>query len=147
MENGDLGHIRGYLKQCWSSRDIKIASAEEDDTGAQAVMSAWSSHCEAMGSAASCEHWDKGSIPSQEQWVKDPTLPQLRLSLQLWLGSDPWPGNTTGPPKKKEKKKPRREEGAWERTWRGKQSLERIFRQPRGAWDVSEDDSPMNMGG
>ena len=39
--------------------------------------------------------------------LKDPVLLQLRRRLQLWLGSDPWPGNTTcpGQPKKEKKKK------------------------------------------
>ena len=37
---------------------------------------------------ASWECWDAGSIPSPAQWVRDPAL------LQVWLGSDPWPGNS-----------------------------------------------------
>ena len=27
------------------------------------------------------------------QWVKDPSLPQLRCRSQLWLGFSPWPRN------------------------------------------------------
>ena len=47
-----------------------------------------------MGLVASWERWDAGSIPNLELWVRDPTLPQLWFRLQLWLGSDPWPGNS-----------------------------------------------------
>ena len=43
------------------------------------------------------------------QDVKDPVLPQLQCSLQLWHGFDPWPGNFhtpwVWPEKRKEKKK------------------------------------------
>ena len=42
-----------------------------------------------MGSTASWECWDADSVPCLAQWVKDPEVPQLRLRLQLWLGSDP----------------------------------------------------------
>ena len=42
----------------------------------------------------SWECWDVGSIPGLAWWVKDPALLQLRLWLQLWLGSDPWPGSS-----------------------------------------------------
>ena len=48
-----------------------------------------------MGSEASREHWDADSIPGLAQRVKDlAALPQLWLRLQLWFGSDPWPGNS-----------------------------------------------------
>ena len=48
----------------------------------------------AMGSAASWESWDMGLIPSLAQWIKDHTLLQLQLRLQLRLGSDSWPGTS-----------------------------------------------------
>ena len=35
-----------------------------------------------------------GSIPSLAQWVKDLALLQLWLRSHLWLGSDPWRGNS-----------------------------------------------------
>ena len=46
------------------------------------------------------------SIPSPAQWVMDPALPQLWLRLQMRLGSDPWPWNSTchGAAKEKERK-------------------------------------------
>ena len=50
----------------------------------------------ATGWTASLECWDTGSIPSPAQWVKDLVLPQLWYRLQLWLRSDPWPGNSIG---------------------------------------------------
>ena len=53
------------------------------------------SHCGSVGSAAVFrECWGTGSIPGPAQEVKDLGLPQLWLRLQLWLGSDPWPGSS-----------------------------------------------------
>ena len=40
------------------------------------------------------QQWDVGSVPVLAQWVKDLTVPQLWLRLQLQLGSDPWPRNS-----------------------------------------------------
>ena len=65
-----------------------------------------------VGLAAFLEHWDAGSIPGPAQWVKALVLLQLWRSLHLWLGSDPWPGNSIchGAAKKK-KKKPKTHRG------------------------------------
>lgn len=46
-----------------------------------------------MGSVASLQYQDAGSIRSPEQQVKDPALPQLQHRLQLQLRSAPWPRN------------------------------------------------------
>ena len=47
-----------------------------------------------------------GFNPWPAQRVKDPALPQLQVNLLLWLGYDPWPGNSIcrGVAKKKKKK-------------------------------------------
>ena len=60
-----------------------------------------------VGSAASLQLWNKGSIPDRAPWVKDPQL--WWHQLQLWLTPDPWPGNSVCQvaAKKKEKKKER----------------------------------------
>ena len=47
-----------------------------------------------MGLAVSWEHWDVGLIPILAQWIKDLVLLQLWFGSQLWLRSDPWPGNS-----------------------------------------------------
>ena len=54
-----------------------------------------------MGLAASLQQQDTGSIPGLGQGVKDPAV--ASAGPQLWLGSDPWPGNSIGWPKKKKK--------------------------------------------
>ena len=54
----------------------------------------WSSPCGTVGSVASLQCWDTMSIPGPAQWVRDPALPQLWHRSQLWLTSDPWPGNS-----------------------------------------------------
>ena len=61
-----------------SSENLKAVSLSEMNRG---------SCCSVMGSATSLECQDMGLIPSRAQWVKDLVLPQL------WLGSDPCPGN------------------------------------------------------
>ena len=33
-------------------------------------------------------------VPPPAQWIKDLALPPLWHGLQLWLGADPWPGNS-----------------------------------------------------
>ena len=55
----------------------------------------------------SLEHWDKGLIPSQAQWVKDLVLLHLWHRWKLRPGSDPWPKNSQcyGVAKKRKKKK------------------------------------------
>ena len=53
-----------------------------------------SSCCVTVGSVASWECWDEGSIPGSAQWVKDLALVKLWLRSQLWLRSDSWPGNS-----------------------------------------------------
>lgn len=45
--------------------------------------------------------------PSMSQWVEHLALPQLRLRLQLQLGSVSWPGNSVCGEAKKKKKKDR----------------------------------------
>ena len=61
-----------------------------------------------MGWMVCWEHWDTGLIPGPAEWVKDLELLQLQLQLryQLWLGCDPWTGNSIclGVAKMKQKK-------------------------------------------
>ena len=59
-----------------------------------------------MGSVVSLERWDTGLIPGLTQWVEDLTLLHPQHRSQLWLVSDPWPGNSLcHRVAKKEKKK------------------------------------------
>ena len=48
----------------------------------------------AVGSMASLQHQNTGSIPAQHSGLKDPVSPQLWCGSQLWLRPDPWPGNS-----------------------------------------------------
>ena len=73
------------------------------DIGSKA--SPWSFCSGAMGSEASWERWDSGSIPTLAQWVKDLVLSQLQLRSQLQLGSDPWPRHSICPGEGEKKKK------------------------------------------
>ena len=61
----------------------------------------------ATGLVASLERWDTGLIPGPAQWVRDPVLLQLQHRSQLWLGFDPWPGNSIcrGTAKKRKKER------------------------------------------
>ena len=45
---------------------------------------------------------------AQHSGLKDPALPQLQHRLQRWLGSDPWPRNSTCLRVAKNEKKKRR---------------------------------------
>ena len=49
--------------------------------------------------------WDVGSILGLAQWIKDLVLLQVWLRLQLWLRSDPCPGNSICHRVTKKKKK------------------------------------------
>ena len=68
-----------------------------------------SSCCGIPGLAVSWDLWDLGSSPWLAEWAKDPVLSQPWLGLRLWLGSDPWPGNSIclGVAKKKRKESER----------------------------------------
>ena len=56
---------------------------------------------------ASWEPWDAGLMPGLVEWVKDLEFLQLQLRWRLWLGCDPWPGNSIchGVAKKEKKEK------------------------------------------
>lgn len=65
-----------------------------------------------VGSVVSWTHWDTGSIPGPEEWVKDPVL-QLRSLLQLrsdLLSAQGLHMPQGGKKKKKKKRKGGREE-------------------------------------
>ena len=52
--------------------------------------------CDGISGVLGAALGDKGSVPGPAQWVKDLASLQLQLQLRshLWLGSDPWPGNS-----------------------------------------------------
>ena len=52
-----------------------------------------SSHCGTRGSVVSLEHWEVGAVAGLHSGLQDLALPQLWRRSQLWLRSDPWPGN------------------------------------------------------
>ena len=62
-------------------------------------------HCVTTGLAASLQHQDTGSILAGHSGLKYLALLQVGNRLQLWLGPDPWPGNSLCHrwPKKKKK--------------------------------------------
>ena len=68
-----------------------------------------------MGSVASWEPWDAGSILAQSQGVKDQALPHLWHMSQLCLGYDAWLGDSIcfGAAKKGKKKKKKKKAGWW----------------------------------
>ena len=69
---------------------------KEREGGYQAwYNSSSSSHCGATGLVASLQCQDASSITAQHSELKDPALLQLWHKSRLWLGSDPWPRNST----------------------------------------------------
>ena len=66
--------------------------------------------------------WHFGNVGMQVQppvlysGVKDLALLQLQLGSQLWLGSDPWPGELHMMQGSQKKKKKRKEKGVNPRT-------------------------------
>ena len=99
-------HLSGCSRQDlslgWTSLEVIFAEqvgglCSEDVEGirsAPGLRLKWchqSFHCGAMGSAASWECSDAGSVPGPPQWLKDLALPQLQLRSRLRLRSDPWP--------------------------------------------------------
>ena len=103
-----------WLRSCVAVAVVQASSCNSDSTpsletsichgygpkkkkkeyGPQQLWVPWpgSSYCGTRGSAVSLVCWDIGSIPCPAQWIKDPA--QLWHRLQLWLRSDPWPGNS-----------------------------------------------------
>ena len=71
-----------------------------------------------MGSVASLQRWDTGSIPSRAQSMEDLVLLQLQHRLQLQLESDPWPKNSicqgAAPPQKKEIQRKEENNKCWQ---------------------------------
>ena len=72
-------------------------------------MGVRSSCCATTSSGVSLQLQDAGLIPGPMQWVKGPSMAAAQCRSQLWLGSEPWPGNTIccEVAKKKKKKKER----------------------------------------
>ena len=65
--------------------------------------------------------WSTGSqVQSPAQYVKDLALLQVPRSSHLWLGSDPWPGNSRGHGATRKEKKKERKNSHWHKGFIGR---------------------------